>query len=222
MIIGKQPYASGLMLHSMSRRTQDPHYLSAQQVARKDVAAAAGYPMDLTTEDTRLTAYLVAGSPLPTRPYRISTDADLDEVLTDLGCTRLTDAYCAVLGDPEYSRAGGRSSSAFKSLTLVQSDLVPHWTHSDRMTANKGFNPKDGDVFMVVLVQETFSDLMSENVVFILPFGDATLVTKGSEFLFESAPDYEGESYSEHFWVRYGSVEMDNEELRTMVVKGAN
>lgn len=220
MIIGKQPLAGTHMLHNLCRRAKSPNYLSAQPAARQDVVSVAGRPMDLVSEGTHLAAYVVAGSALPVRPYKLHTEDDIDAILTNLGCTRLTREYRVELSDHSFVRAGANYASGFKRFQLLKSEDVPHWSHDDRMVSEQGFNPKDGDVFMLMLIQETFSELMTENVAFILPFATATLVTKGSEFVFDSDPlDTTGKP---NFGVSYGGISVSHEELRSMAFKGAN
>lgn len=216
MIIGKQPIAGHLMLHSLCRRALSPKYLSTQPAARKDVTSVAGRPMDLVTEHTHLAAFVVAGSALPTRPYRLSVNDDIDATLTSLGCIRLTDTYRVELNVPTFSN----SLSEFSHLTLVKNAHVPNWSYSDRMIATKGFNPKEDDVFMLVLVQETFSTLMEEVTVFVVPYAEASLVTKGSEFIFNPSPTSSDETGLLGF--SQAGIKTDYEELRSMAVKGAN
>ncbi len=213
MIIGKQPLSGAYMLPSIGRRRYSPKYNSAQAPARKDVASVAGQPVDFTQVDAskHVVAYLIAGQPLPVRTYSLSTDADLDETLANIGCTRLTQAYRGMLQDPQFNQSAKSCSVSFGSFELMVDNGVAGWTHSDRMLALSDYTPEEGEVFMLMLVQDTFSDLMDHNTVFIAPYSDATRIIKNSELMLDGSFD-----------VSYDGITTFLEELRTKAYKGAN
>lgn len=202
--------AGNLVLPAIARRRVVNRYISTHPNARTDVASIAGQPASLSKEGHHLTCYLIAGQEVATRPYKLAADADLDQELAAIGCTRLTDAYRCMV-DTKFIQDDETCGAEAKGLILVKDPSVGGWFSDDRMVTQQDFTPEEGDVFMLLLVQDTLSSLMLENVAFVVPVGDAKTTNKGSEFL-----------VTDCFDVRYASIKSNLEVYRTMAFKGAN
>ena len=214
MIIGKQPLAGSLLIPALARRSQTAYnltYNSAQPAARKDVGHVAGFPVDLATDGSHVAVCVIAGQPLPTRAYRLPLSDDLDSALASLGCSRLTAIQRGALSDSSFKQSSAYCAASIAKLELVVRNDTKGWTYTDRLAVPQGYVPADGEVFMLLFVQETFSDLMMERTVFVMPYADAVPLPKGSEI-----------SIDGDLGLSYQAIVTGVEELRSMAFKGAN